>query len=644
MCAIMGILNKDKNVNESILEGMQKALHHRGPNDTGLHICKFGSVLDNFGVAFNRLSIRDLSMAGHQPMLSPNKDVMIAFNGEIYNSEELRPELINDGVEFNGHSDTEVILHLYLKYGVDNMLNLLDGMFAICILDKRIDKIFLIRDRIGEKPLYIYRADSLLMFASEYKAFYANPDFTPSLNEDAVDEYFLFRYTSHTDTFLKGVCNLEPGSYWIVDNKFNIDKKNYWNIPGNVKKSNSDLQNKKVFEELLEKSVSRRLISDVPVGIQLSGGVDSSYLAYVVNKYVRKPLHTYCIVFNNTQYTEEKYIDFVSNKFDFILHKYDFKPEDLIEWWKKSTWFFEAPMNHEGTLALGLLNSEAKKDVTVMLCGDGPDETMGGYDRMSLMSSILSDRKSIAKWKFHLSNIKRKLHHLSPIPDLLDYSDFYIAQSQWIETDTFLNLRPSSGIQAINRVYKKRRTLLNGEEGSGLRKFMNYEMHSYMQDILMRTDKIAMASSIEMRVPYLMPELLEFICSIPDDQLVSKAKTSARGTKVLLKKLSADIYGEDFTYRSKMGLSFPFLMFFTDSEVEELINEIIMPGIEKRGVVNAKYVKELWSKRYFWKERNMDPWRKLHALWTCFSFEIWAQMYIDRNPLEQSYDAIYKIS
>ena len=640
MCAIMGVLEKnDKTVEESVLLNMQKCLYHRGPNDQGIYMGAFGSEKNNLGVGFDRLSIRDLSIAGHQPMFSDDKSVMIAFNGEIYNSEELRELHFDKDFVFNGHSDTEVILNLYIMYGIDKLLELLDGMFAICILDKKINKLYLVRDRIGEKPLYIYNTNDLLLFASEYKAFYAHPSFCPKLNNLAIDEYFLFRYTAGTETFLENVVNLTPGSYIEINENLQITKKTYWTIPG-ISNNCTFEENKAKFNKLLEKSVRRRLISDVPVGIQLSGGIDSSYLAYTVSKYIKEPLHTYCIVFKGPAYSEEKYIDYVNDKFNFNLHKYDFSPDDFLTWWKKSIWHFEAPMNHEGTLALGLLNKESKDNVTVMLCGDGPDESMGGYQRMFDIMSLIKDRQSLFKWRFHLKNIKRKVRGLSLMPDTDDYSSYYISLSQWITDDVFYKLRPSSGEKGLEKVYKKRNTMLENEVGSDLRKFLNYEMHTYMQDILMRSDKISMASSIEVRVPYLMPELIEFVTTIPDEQLVDIKIGGNKGTKKLLKSLAEDVFGSDFTYRNKMGLSFPFLKYFSNNHVEQYIENAILPGIKKRNIVDYDYVIYLWNERKKWLKDKQDPWRLLHSLWICFSFELWAQMYIDNNPINLVNDEV----
>lgn len=242
MCAIIGILDTREDIDISVLETMQRALYHRGPDDSGLETFSLDddhhSYLSNVGVAFDRLSIRDLSIAGHQPMFTKDNSAMIAFNGEIYNSEELRPQLIKEGYTFESDSDTEVLINLYHCYGIDKALSMLDGMFAICIVDFRSNELFLVRDRIGEKPLYIFQDDHKLLFASEYKAFYAHPEFKAEIDDSAVDEYFMFRYTSGEQTFLKGVRNLAPGSYLRVSAD-GISHHIYWTLPGCPKSGKS---------------------------------------------------------------------------------------------------------------------------------------------------------------------------------------------------------------------------------------------------------------------------------------------------------------------------------------------------------------------------------------------------------------------
>lgn len=275
MCAIMGVFDTRNKIDVSILETMQRALYHRGPDDSGLETFSLDapnhSLLSNVGVAFDRLSIRDLSMKGHQPMFSDDRSVMIAFNGEIYNSEELRPQLLEKGYTFNSNSDTEVLLNLYHCYGIDKTLSMLDGMFAICIVDFKNKEVYLVRDRIGEKPLYIYQDEHKLLFASEYKAFYAHPEFKAEIDETAMDEYFMFRYSPGDQTILKGVRNLTPGSYLKVTSD-GVSQHIYWTLP-NVTKSDKSFDDcKKEYKALLKKSVRRRLISDRPIGCQLSGG------------------------------------------------------------------------------------------------------------------------------------------------------------------------------------------------------------------------------------------------------------------------------------------------------------------------------------------------------------------------------------
>lgn len=214
-------------------------------------------------------------------------------------------------------------------------------------------------------------------------------------------------------------------------------------------------------------------------------------------------------------------------------------------------------------------------------------------------------------------------------------SDTLIQYTQFIRTDSFLNLRPWRGENAINRIYRKRHDIFARQNGSGMRKALNYDMYTYMQDILMRTDKMSMASSIEVRVPYLMPELLEFVSSIPDSQLVGHKLTgSMKNTKMILKSLSEDVYGSDFTYRGKMGLGFPFLKLFTSPDVEQYINEKLMPQIEKRGLVNYDYVKSIWNQRRQWTVDKGYERQLLMVLWVVCSFEIWAEMYLDGNPLQ----------
>lgn len=641
MCAIMGIIDKSKEIDLSIIKKMQKVLYHRGPNDNGelyFNLENDEHSIKNIAIGFDRLSIRDLSSAGHQPMFYGD-DIFIAFNGEIYNSEDYRNELLNKGYKFKGHSDTEIILALYHCYGLDEMLKRLDGMFAICLVDLRIHEMYLIRDRIGEKPLYIYQKDGLMLFASEYKAFYAHPEFKAELDEENIDEYLMFRYVSGNDTLLKNVKNLEPGHY-IKLNLDGISEHEYWTLPEYNPNKLSFAENKKKIEELIDLSTKRRLISDVPVGLQLSGGVDSSYIASVIKKHIKNDLQTFGIVFDDAKYSEEKYMDTVINKFSCVPNKFKFNSETFLDLWKDTTWYFEAPMNHEGSMGLIMLNRKAKETVTVMLCGEGADESLAGYGRFSDIVDFKNKPfKSISKQfiKKILSSFSDNFNFSGFIT--LNEGKYLISKTQYVSNKDLLNIRPNS-LGNIKQIYKKRLSIFNRTKGKGLRKYINYEMRTYLRDILMRTDKTSMASSLELRVPFLMPGLIEFESTVPERYLVSNSKGNPeRRTKKILKELCADTYGEDFTYRHKCGFGMPLLDYFKFPENSKFVDEKILPGVKKRGIINYTYIEQLWNNIKNTNSFGRQYYKLQQIVWVVFSFELWAQMYIDNSPLD--YD-IYK--
>ena len=598
-------------------------LKHRGPDDKGYE--QFEIAGYDFGLGFVRLSIRDLSEAGHQPMINTDGDIVITLNGEIYNADELRQPLIEAGYTFRSASDTEVLLDLYELYGIDKMLPMLDGMYAVCIVDKRENCVYLIRDRLGEKPLYIWDNGDTFLYASEYKAFYCHPDFKAELNEEAVDEYFLFRYVSDGDTLLKGVNNLCPGSYLKIDVS-GVHQTVYWKLSDVIPNSMNYEDNKRRYEELFKKSMRRRLISDRKVGLQLSGGVDSSYMAHIAQSMLDERLHTFSITFEDKKYSEEQYQQQVIKQEDCEPHNYVYSSKLFFDCWRECTWFFEAPMNHEGTLGLLYLNRQSKDYVTVMLCGEGADETLGGYNRFFSAEQMLK-----GWWPLRLSISKAKefirTKHLSNY-----YSKEFavIHSTQYVSDDMFCRLR-SGGRKAIRKVYNKRSLLLGKLKSNdgALRSLMNYEIRTYMQDLLMRADKASMASSIEVRVPFIMPELVEFTSTIPDNYLVDTSKDIDHGTKVIVKDLCASVYGEDFTYRKKKGFSAPVLRYFCAPEVRDYIDSVIMTGIKQRGVVDYKEVQKMWA---ICKKTNGNDTEHQWPLWCVFSFELWAQMYLDINP------------
>lgn len=632
MCSIIGFINKHHQADIHIVNSMNAVLKHRGPDDSGTAVLKmFQSVKENVGLGFNRLSIRDLSNAGHQPMYGTNGDIIIAFNGEIYNADAFRDRLKERGHIFAGNSDTEVLLYLYEEYGIDKMLEMIDGMFAVCIIDKKRDLVYLIRDRIGEKPLYYYRNDDVFMWASEYKAFYENPMFRARLNTDSLSEYLMFRYVSNGKTLLRNVRNLRPGTYLKIKRDGFIQK-TYWNFPDGFKKdSRNKTEIKKDFENNLKKAFRSRMVSDVEIGVQLSGGVDSSTLAAYANRILNHRLKTFGIVFDGKKYSEKKYMETAAKRCGTDSYLYNFSNSQFLDSWKSTIYYFEAPMNHEGTLGLFFLNREASRLVKVMLCGEGADETMGGYQRF--YDYIRKKKHPLYRIKsFAKALLREKRIDISVFCD--DELNF-IRSTQYIDSKDARKIYSGCDTEGILR---KRKKIFNSMPGSGLDKTMNYEVFTYCQDLLMRADKISMASSLEVRVPYLMPDLIEFERTLPDYFFVSQESGKVmRNTKKLLKMTCSDIFGDKFAYREKQGFGIPLMDYFSDGEVRHFIEQEVLPGIRKRGIFNASAVESIYYSKCLEKNRKNDS--RVYLLWAAFSFEMWASMYLDGNPNRKYQDA-----
>lgn len=637
MCGIVGFINKKDKAQIEVIEEMESVIKHRGPDDKGSVVSKFFSKdFEDCAIGFVRLSIRELTMNGHQPMWNKNKDIVLTFNGEIYNSDLFRDELESKGYEFRGTSDTEVLLYLYEEYGMDEMLTKIDGMFAFCILDYNKHTIYLVRDRIGEKPLYIYQNDEVFLWGSEYKSFYCHKSFEARLNEDVLSEYIMFRYISDNETLLKGVKNVTPGHYLKLTEK-GIEDIEYWKLE-NCRRFNdcSKKECKDRLSEWLDKAVESRLVSDLEVGVQLSGGVDSSHITYLASKKTTHKIKTFGIVFDGKKYSEKRYMDKVDEICEIEPYQYNFESNIFFDSWINSTYYFEAPMNHEGTLGLYYLNKRAKEKVTVMLCGEGADETLGGYRRF--YKYALYKKKPWIKYRNILKRGIKEHNLLGVYQDEKNVDVAFIKDTQFTNNKTVKHILNNNNVEDI---ISKRYRIFKETNGTGIRKLMNYEVQTYLQDLLMRADKISMASSMELRVPFLMPKLVEFEGTIPDEFLVDATSNDPmRNTKMLLKELSSEVFGEAFAYRPKQGFGIPLMDYFVQEPMYSFINKKVLPGIERRGIFNYHQLKKWWEEeleRYKREEKHSNN-SVVQALWTAFSFEIWADMFIDHTPLAFSMD------
>ena len=636
MCGITGYINTNSISiqNTSCIMEMLKVQKHRGPDDSGIQAFSLESGLSqecrvekpvsiegNFEgiLGFNRLSILDLSKNGHQPMASPDKKVLLTMNGEIYNAFDYTKELQDWGYIFKSTSDTEVVLALYLKYGFEGMLNRLNGMFAIVIADLGKNELFITRDRFGIKPMYYLSTGETLAFSSELKCFRFIDNFNFSLDERQLDEFLLFRSNLY-GTLYKDIQSLEPGHYLNYTHAKGLVKKRYFDINNysRLKNVSGDISSfSKKLEGWLSKSVQSQLMSDVKLGCQLSGGIDSSLVTWLANRNSeRGNFETVSIIFNDVRFSEDEYINIVTEKLALPSHKFLLDSEYYLDNIEKATRHLEAPINHPNTVGIYKLSQCAKEFVTVLLSGEGADEVFGGYSRFYDVS--------------YPFRIHRLLHEVKKnISSPLSFADYFDHESRAVMATAFMTpsmakkLRPEF---QLKKATSDRQNLYKSLSGSLFDRQVKYEMNSYLPDLLIRQDKMSMAHSIENRVPFLDNDVVENSFTIPEKHLLLRKSPEGYNTeKYLLKKMAADTFGNGFAFRDKMGFGIPLREYFLNKKFAGYLNDKVLPGICKRGLFNQKLV-SIWL-----SDVRKLTYNELEALWVIVSFEIWASLYLDNN-------------
>jgi len=635
MCGIAGYYNVTNfpiATNREIVD-MLEVQRHRGPDDSGIvffnlntkskkevgHKKTVGLDNDFEGVlGFNRLSILDLSYHGHQPMMNADGDVILTLNGEIYNAFDFKEELIKDGFKFKSTSDTEVVLYLYLKYGIDKMLSLLNGMFTIVIVDLRVSEVYIARDRFGIKPMYYFHNKQQFGFSSEIKSFYKIKGFKATLNKELLDEFLIFRNTRN-QTLINEVEILPPGYCLRFNKAGDIRLKQFFDI--NKYERNDVLKNdvKSLIRDVnttLRKSIKSQLMSDVKLGFQLSGGVDSSVVTYLANSLAKdKHFESVSIIFDNPVYSEEKYIDQVAEQLDIDAHKFKMDADYYLDHLKKATWHLESPINHPNTVGIYLLSQKAKKHVTVLLSGEGADEVFGGYRRFYDM-----------KFRYGLSFFKRLIKSFPSINKFIrEYRNVpmqAVIGSQFMPFEAAKKLKPDFD---LSKATKPRLDLYNKLKGSVFDKQVKYEVETYIPDLLIRQDKMSMAHSIENRVPFLDNEVVERSFHYPEDAMIRKDKNRE---KYLLKELASGFFGKDFAYRDKMGFGIPLKDFFKDKKFKEYLINKLLPSIIKREIFSSKELTKLFE-----RIDNLT-YKEMETLWVIITLELWLREFIDYKSTE----------
>ena len=636
MCGITGYINTDNSLiaSTAVIRKMLIAQKHRGPDDSGIMAFslknqaakeyshqEIQSVDQPFEgmLGFNRLSILDLSANGHQPMCSPDGKVILMLNGEIYNAFDLKPALVADGCKFKSTTDTEVVLYLYLKYGFRGMVEKLNGMFAIVVVDLRESKLYITRDRFGIKPLYYYNKNEVFAFSSELKSFYALEGFKAELNESKLDEYLVFRNNLH-NTLLKDVHCIEPGYYFTYSPGNAISSTRYFDInqynrqPNN---NNSFKDETEKLREVLKASVESQLMSDVKLGCQLSGGVDSS-LVTALAKEIKQDnlLESISIVFDNKSFTEKPYIDRVAKQLDIISHQFPLQSDYYQQQIQKATWHFEQPINHPNTIGIYLLAQRAREYVTVLLSGEGADEVFGGYSRFYAVMYPYSNRTFWSGLKKAGTGV---FTYLKQYADPFNRANLNVAS---MSTEMAKSLKSNFDYKEATQ---HRREIFNSLTGSVFDKQVKYDISTYLPDLLTRQDKMSMAHSIENRVPFLDNEVVAHSFKIPEDYLIKrKAAESTNTEKYILKKVTADVFGNDFAFRNKMGFGIPLREFMTKPSFNAYLKSEILPGLAKRKILNTNQITSWINNLLTINQAQLD------ALWVVVSLEIWMKQFIDQ--------------
>lgn len=643
MCGIAGFCNlSGEPADPATLAQMTDVQRHRGPDDQGFRLFSLRTATSEElqpgdlspraafegALGFNRLKILDLSQCGHQPMANRDGSILLAFNGEIYNAFDYRQELEASGFQFRSRTDTEVILYLYEKYGLDGMLERLNGMFAIVVVDLRKREIAIARDHFGIKPFYWTMVGSTVLFASEAKAFLSHPAFRAELDDAHVDEYLSFRFIAGEESLLKGVKHVRPG-HCLRITPAGVTSRAYWRLPDYPRQEIGDAEAMERIEDLLRGSVKSQLLSDVKVGCQLSGGIDSSVVSVFARSHFDANMETFSVVFDDPKYSEKHWMEQAEAAARAVSHHFTFTSEFFFDTIAKASWHMDQPMGHPNSVGIWLLAQGARDFVTVLLSGEGADEVFGGYTRFYYASL----QKKVAPWLPVLRAVpglgRRVARQFRPSP-----ADSFIMASLFEQPDSLRRLKPSAD---FSRVLERRRALFDEGRSDHLNNCFRYEMQTYLVDLLVRQDKMTMAHSVENRVPFLDRKLVEFTRAIPTRYLVADSislrEPRMRGTKVLLKRLAAKVFDDRFVYRKKSGFSLPLADLFSTSRGARMMEDQLLPGMRDRGLVNADVVRSQWK-----RIKQLDQ-GAAESVWISVALELWAQQFLDRRasrPVETS--------
>jgi asparagine synthase (glutamine-hydrolysing) len=628
MCGITGFISKDKNApvdqRTDLLDRMCASITYRGPDEQGM------LVRERAALGMRRLSIIDIK-TGQQPIFSDDGNLAIIYNGEVYNFRELRNEMVSLGHKFKTNSDTEVVVKAYEEFGSD-CLKKLRGMFAFAIWNFREETLFIARDRVGKKPLfYTVAEDGSFVFGSELKTLLVHGEIKRDLDLAALDAYLTFGYVPEENCILKNVKKLLPGHFLIFkDGQIKTEK--YWDFdyaePQNIKTEGEYVE---ILREKIKEAVNIRLISEVPLGAFLSGGVDSSTIVAMMSQCSDKPVKTFSIGFKEDSFDELKYARIAAKQFGTDHHEFIVTP-DLFDLVDELVWHFDEPFSDPSSLPTYMLSKMAREHVTVVLSGDGGDELFAGYSRYVINEkrSGFANLPKVIREGF-LRPISEKLPHRARGKNYLynislDSTDRYIdsvscfngQRKGYLYSDDFRE-RLNSGFGKSEHSF---RLFANSvSTSSEIDKLLYLDSKTYLPgDILTKVDRMTMANSLEARVPLLDHELIEFVVGIP-----SHLKMNGLQTKHILKKAMEGIVPNEILYREKQGFGVPIGDWINIQLRDRIIGDLSDKRTLERGFFNVGYIQTLL------KEHSDGRRDHSHSLWVLWMFELWQRKYIDNQ-------------
>ena len=617
MCGIAGVVSfaQNKTLPQDRWRNFTDPLKYRGPDDHGEW--NFNSAIANVTFFHTRLSIIDLSPTGHQPMTTADEQIVIVFNGEIYNYQTLRKELVDKGLGFKSTSDTEVLLQGYVYWGFHELVKKIDGMFAIALFDKRENALFLARDRFGKKPLYYHLGDRQLIFSSDIRSFKEINGVSLSVDLFSLGYFFAELATPHESTIWKEVKKVEPGSY-IHFNSSGIRASNtYWHLSYT---ENCSLDNESIAEKtdlLLKNAVKKRLVSDVNVSALLSGGIDSSLVVAKMAELSSRKVNTYSVGFEEADFNELSYARKVADRFNTNHTELIIKPQSF-EVVNELIWEYGEPFADASMIPTYLISKEVAKSEKVALGGDGGDELFGGYD--SYYFALKYDRVKLLSWLWPVAKLLSSI-----FPSYR--TDFLSKLLQQTRLPNYTLLHRNFGFDKnelkklmdnltfVTSLDKEHEFIWNQYTPNSKNDLINVLSASLrtrlLNDYLVKVDRASMFASLEMRSPYLDKDLTEFAATLKSNQLFHKAEP-----KYILKRIASKYFPDKFIHRKKMGFGIPVGTWFRGELVHKL-KEVVL-GKQKMVDLDYTYIEKLVDEHSKGMVDHTD------RLWALYVFHIWA--------------------